>query len=425
MEQGSRAGTVVQVNVSPGGVPKLPVEHAYVGRFGLDGDGHSEPTVHGGPHRAVCLFALEVIERLRAEGHPIEPGGAGENLTTSGIEWSLLPVGSRVRIGATLELEISSSTTPCATQTANFSDGNFNRILIDRHPSNSRMYARVIREGDVRAGDSIVVTPPKDGRAADELTLRRLGRAETKSSLAAWRAAADAGFAIDIADDGELAMAAAAGIPGPAFNHAVGLAGLPNLLSVATDFYDRHATPGYLWLEDEPWPDAELTLALNVYAAQPSEVARVEPPADVTIRQLGADEGELYASVESGNATPGGLTDGAPNPWPSVYANLARHHARQLFIAEIDGAPVANGSLHVSARAGWLRGALTTPRARGRGIQGAMIAARVRAAIEAGCDLVGAMAEPGTTSARNLERLGFRHLGTRRSYVYNPGSAQR
>ena len=59
-------GRVLQVSVSPGGVPKLPIERAWVGRFGLEGDKHSEPTVHGGPHRAVCLFGIEVIERLQA-----------------------------------------------------------------------------------------------------------------------------------------------------------------------------------------------------------------------------------------------------------------------------------------------------------------------------------------------------------------------
>src|SRR4029078_2107424 len=91
---------VLQVNVSPGGLPKLPVDQAWVGRLGLDGDGHNAQTVHGGPYRAVCLCGIEAIERLQAEGHPVGAGGVGENLTTTGIEWSLLPVGTAVRIGA-------------------------------------------------------------------------------------------------------------------------------------------------------------------------------------------------------------------------------------------------------------------------------------------------------------------------------------
>ena len=100
---------MLQVNVSRGGVPKLPVDRAWVGRLGLDGDAHKDRTEHGGPHRAVCLFGIEAIARLQAEGHPVEPGSVGENLTTSGVEWSLLPVGSRARIGDELELELASS----------------------------------------------------------------------------------------------------------------------------------------------------------------------------------------------------------------------------------------------------------------------------------------------------------------------------
>ena len=245
-------GRVLYVNVSPGGVPKLPVERAWVSTLGLEGDKHREHTVHGGPHRAVCLFAMEVIERLQAEGHPIEPGGAGENLTTSGVEWSLLPIGATIHVGDGLVLEMSSSTTPCSTQTANFSDGNFNRILIDKHPSDSRMYARVVHEGYVATGDTITVEEPADSTALDVLTLRWLDRAEGKSTVAAWKAARAAGFQIDFVQDGEISMSSSGGLPGPAFNQAHGLAGLPNLMTMATDYYDKAGTRGWIWAAEEP-----------------------------------------------------------------------------------------------------------------------------------------------------------------------------
>jgi MOSC domain-containing protein YiiM/GNAT superfamily N-acetyltransferase len=414
-------GRVLQVNVSAGGVPKLPVERAWVGRFGLAGDEHRERTVHGGPHRAVCLFGIEAIERLQSEGHPVEPGSVGENLTTAGIEWSLLPVGTRARIGKQLEIELASPTTPCKTQRPNFLRGRFSRISIDLHPSDSRMYARVLTEGEVKPGDPIVISPPPAASiATDQLLLRHLDRANTKSAVAAWRAARDAGFAIAILDDGELAMSASPDLPGPAFNSAAGLAGLPNLISYATDFYDRQAMIGHLWLDAEPWPEAELSLTVDIFGARPGEVADVPLPDGVVIRRLEPHEGGLYASVPSGNPNPGGMAAGAPNPWPQVYQELATRRARQLFLGEINGVPVANGSLHVSGGVGWLRGALTAPEARGRGIQSALIAARVRAAAEAGCDLVGASAEPESVSARNLLRLGMRRLGRQTSYVYRP-----
>ena len=92
-------GRVLQVNISGGGVPKQPVDLAWVGRLGLRGDAHDDFTVHGGPHQAVCLYGIEAIERLQSEGHPVGPGSVGENLTTTGVEWSTLPVGTRARIG--------------------------------------------------------------------------------------------------------------------------------------------------------------------------------------------------------------------------------------------------------------------------------------------------------------------------------------
>src|SRR6266508_2701810 len=68
-----RTGTVHQISVSGGGVPKLPVPEAEITANGVSGDRQRDLRVHGGPERAVCLFSLDVIERLRAEGHPIAP----------------------------------------------------------------------------------------------------------------------------------------------------------------------------------------------------------------------------------------------------------------------------------------------------------------------------------------------------------------
>lgn len=66
-------GRVAQINVSPGGVPKLPVASAQVTAQGLVGDRQKNLKYHGGPDRALCLWSLEVIETLLAEGHPIAP----------------------------------------------------------------------------------------------------------------------------------------------------------------------------------------------------------------------------------------------------------------------------------------------------------------------------------------------------------------
>ncbi len=406
-------------------MPKLPVEVARVGKLGIEGDAHHDVTSHGGPHAALCLFGIEAIERLQTEGHPIEPGGAGENLTTIGVEWSRLPLGTRALIGDQVEIELSGDAGPCKTISANFSDGRFSRMSIDLHPADSRMYARVLRGGAIHAGDPVTILSPAPGsRAVDEMLLGRLDRAELKSSVAAWRAALEAGYLIDFVADGDLAMSASTELPGPAFNHALGLAQRPNLLSLVTDFYDARRTTGWLSMDEPPWPDAESSLELGVFGAEPSGVAAEPTPDGVTIRQIGPGETDAYDAVRSGNVTAGGLTSGAANPWPAVYKQLAGTHSRLLFVAELDGRPVANASLHVAGRTGWLRGVLVAPEARGRGIQRALIAARVRAAAERGCDLVGSAAGSDTISARNLEQMGLRRIGRRSHYEYKPEVAR-
>ncbi|MGB3541390.1 MOSC domain-containing protein [Rubrivirga sp.] len=147
---------VLQVNVSNGGVPKLPVPSAHVGTTALEGDGVNHPKVHGGPERAVCLFPLELIQRLQDEGHPIYPGSIGENLTVAGLDWPALEVDTVLEVGEA-RLQLTQRVEPCNTIKASFADGQFKRIKPDRAPDETRWYARVLREGTVRPGDRIEV----------------------------------------------------------------------------------------------------------------------------------------------------------------------------------------------------------------------------------------------------------------------------
>lgn len=150
-------GVVHGIQVSPGGVPKLPVVSARVGREGLAGDGHRHPEIHGGRDKAVCVWSLERIEALRAEGHPIAPGAAGENLTVAGIDWDRVVPGVRLRVGDEVVLDVVSYTTPCRTIAASFRDGDPYRIAQARHPGWSRVYARVVTEGEIRVGDPVEI----------------------------------------------------------------------------------------------------------------------------------------------------------------------------------------------------------------------------------------------------------------------------
>ena len=148
-------GRIHQINVSPGGVPKLPVASAAVTTYGLQGDYQRDQRNHGGPERALCLFTLEEIRLLQAEGHPIVPGSVGENLTLAGIPLDLLVPGARLTLGDSVEIEITAHTVPCNNIAGSFADGDFTRISHKLHPGESRVYARVLRTGSIQTGDIV------------------------------------------------------------------------------------------------------------------------------------------------------------------------------------------------------------------------------------------------------------------------------
>lgn len=145
---------VHQISVSQGGVPKLAVGNAVIDESGVIGDVQADRVHHGHPDQALCLFSLEVIERLQAEGHPIASGSAGENITISGLDWSEVVPGRRMTIGP-VEIEITHYTTPCAKNAQWFADGGFNRMHVSKHPGESRVYARVITGGPIKTGDRV------------------------------------------------------------------------------------------------------------------------------------------------------------------------------------------------------------------------------------------------------------------------------
>ena len=146
-----------QINVSKGGVPKLPVAEAQVTADGILGDKQRDRRFHGGPQRAVCLYSLDLIQQLQGEGHPIAPGTTGENLTIAGLDWAQLNVGDQLRIGDELQIEITSYAVPCSNIAGSFADGLSKRISQKLHPGTSRLYASVLTPGTVRVGDRVVV----------------------------------------------------------------------------------------------------------------------------------------------------------------------------------------------------------------------------------------------------------------------------
>ena len=155
----NRIGVLASINRSGGGVPKRRVDDARVSRLGLLGDAQEDKKNHGGPERAVCVYSLERIHALQQEGHPINVGTAGENVTLEGIDWDLVVPGARIKLGDEVVLEVASFTSPCKTIKESFIEGEFIRISQKLHPGWSRVYARVLAEGEIHFGDHVEVIP--------------------------------------------------------------------------------------------------------------------------------------------------------------------------------------------------------------------------------------------------------------------------
>jgi len=153
---------VYQINLSDGGVPKHPVLEAVIVRTGVEGDRQRNLNVHGGQDRALCLFSQDLIERLQDEGHSIEAGSSGENLTLAGLEWEKLKPGDRLQVGPDVQVEIMNYTAPCDQNAQWFRNRDIKRISQKMNPGWSRLYAKVLREGVVRPGDEVVVKPGKN-----------------------------------------------------------------------------------------------------------------------------------------------------------------------------------------------------------------------------------------------------------------------
>ena len=92
-------GTIIQLNISPGGLPKRAIPEGFITSLGIEGDRHAHPAVHGGPAKAILIIAAEVVDALVARGYPLFYGAMGENLTPRGIQIRDLRIGDQLRAG--------------------------------------------------------------------------------------------------------------------------------------------------------------------------------------------------------------------------------------------------------------------------------------------------------------------------------------
>ena len=154
-------GVIHSVNVSQnGGVPKLPVRAAIIRYEGVEGDHNRFRSERkgGDPGRAVNIFSLERIRQLREEGHSIEVGSTGENLTIEGMDWDSLEVGMVLKVGEA-SISLSEPCAPCSKIGGSFVGRDFSRIDNDKEVGWSRWSAKVIEEGAVSVGDPVSIIP--------------------------------------------------------------------------------------------------------------------------------------------------------------------------------------------------------------------------------------------------------------------------
>jgi MOSC domain-containing protein YiiM len=158
-------GSVLQINVSKSGVPKLPIAEATVTPLGIEGDLHAHPEIHGGPRQALLLITAEGIEELTRAGFALYPGALGENITTQGLDRRTWRLGQRWSIGPEVIVEFTKIRSPCKTiqvYGTEIHTAIYDAAMKAGDTSSPRwglsgFYARVVRPGAIRQGDAIAL----------------------------------------------------------------------------------------------------------------------------------------------------------------------------------------------------------------------------------------------------------------------------
>jgi len=138
------------------GIDKRPVDVVAVRTGGLVGDTVVDTVHHGGPDKAVYVYAAEDAEWWSERlGVPVPPGWFGENLRLRGVQAGGAVIGERWRVGEQVLLEVTQPRIPCAT----FGRHVGQERWVKRFAEAGRVgaYLRVRHGGPVRAGDRVVL----------------------------------------------------------------------------------------------------------------------------------------------------------------------------------------------------------------------------------------------------------------------------
>lgn len=158
---------------------------------GFDGDEQGDRRVHGGPDKAAHVYAHEHyrdwIDELGSSTVLAAPGAFGENLGTSGLLERDVCLGDELRIGSAV-VQVSQARQPCWKLNHRFGVSDMARRVQER--GRTGWYVRVLRAGEVSAGDAIELV----ARPFPEWPLSRLLDALYRSSAEDSRAVLAAGL---------------------------------------------------------------------------------------------------------------------------------------------------------------------------------------------------------------------------------------
>jgi len=150
---------------------------------------------------------------------------------------------------------------------------------------------------------------------------------------------------------------------------------------------------------------------LSNVLCRPIEPPAEHPPGAVQVRLIAPEEAQLWSEVSA---------RGWSHEHPELRdfllylgAIIAAGEQSLCFLAECDGTPGAAGMLCLDDGVALFGGAATVPEMRRRGLQTALLEARMAYAFGHGCDLAMMVAQPGSDSQRNAERKGFHIAYTR------------
>jgi MOSC domain-containing protein YiiM len=139
------------------GLPKRPVDSAFISFAGVQGDFnvYRHEKRKDDPDSALLIMPIEKIRELNSEGWPIKPGDLGENLTTSGVPYDSFEIGKTFTAGE-VTFQISRACDPCDNlfllpYVGRSKGPEFLKTMLGRRG----WYARVLKEGRVRAQDQI------------------------------------------------------------------------------------------------------------------------------------------------------------------------------------------------------------------------------------------------------------------------------